>query len=419
MIASISVIVTTLLFSAFFSGMEIAFFSANRLRIELDKQKGSISARHIAFFQDHPREYISTMLVGNNVALVIYGIFMGDMLRPYIQVITQSEIGITLIQTLFSTILILLTAEYLPKSLFRNHPNSTLNIFALPVRLFFILFYPITLLTVFMSDHLLRGIFKIEINEEQEQRVFGKVDLDNLLEETQKNDETETEVNEFKLFQNALEFSDIVVKECMIPRNEIKAIEVNSPVSEIEELFSQTGYSRIPVYEDNIDNIIGYVHHLRLFNRPLNIRSITSSMPIVPGTMSIKKLLGKLMAQQKSITTVVDEFGGTAGIITIEDILEEIFGEIEDEHDHGELHEEKISEKEYIFSGRLEIDYLNEKYKLTLPECDDFETLAGFIFFRHESVPHEGELIKIDNFVIEILKVDNPRIELVKLTIED
>ncbi len=420
MVTSLLVIVVSLLFSAFFSGMEIAYISANRLRIELEKQKGSFSAPHISFLQDHPREYIATMLVGNNFALVIYGLFMGSAMKPLFEAYIQSEIGITLIQTLVSTIIILLTAEYLPKSLFRNNPNTALSIFALPVRFFYVLFYPITRVTVFISDSLLSGLLKVKINEVQEQRVFGKIDLDNLLTESQAEHASEQEVvQEVKLFQNVLEFSDILVRECMIPRNEMEAIEVNSPVDELEELFARTGFSRVPVYEESIDNIIGYVHHLQMFNRPRNIRSLVKAITIVPATMSIKTLLTKLMSQQKSISLVVDEFGGTAGLITIEDMLEEIFGEIEDEHDQTELHEEQIDENQYVFSGRQEIDYLNEKYNLDLPEVDEFETLAGFILFRHESIPEQGQHITIDNYDVEILKVEGPRIELIKIIVEE
>lgn len=420
MVSSILVIAVSLLFSAFFSGMEIAFISANRLRIELEKQKGSVSASHVHFFQQHPREYIATMLVGNNVALVIYGLFMGAAMKPYFESYIDSEIGTTLIQTLISTIVILLTAEYLPKTIFRNHPNTALHVFALPVRFFYIFFYPITRITVFISDSLLTGLLKVKINEEQEQRVFGKIDLDNLLTESQAdNTEEQDVVQEVKLFQNVLEFSDTLVRESMIPRNEIEAIEVNSPIGDLEQLFAHTGYSRIPVFEDSIDNIIGYVHHLQMFDRPQDIRTLIKGISIVPSTMSVKTLLTKLLAEQQSISVVVDEFGGTAGLITTEDILEEIFGEIEDEHDQTELHEEQIGENEFVFSGRQEIDYLNEKYSLRLPEVDDFETLAGFVLYRHESIPDEGKKIEIDQYSIEILKLEGPRIELIKIKVED
>ncbi|MEN9444726.1 MAG: hypothetical protein RIS47_1616 [Bacteroidota bacterium] len=420
MINSTIVIVVSLVFSAFFSGMEIAFLTANRLRIELERQKGSISAPHIAFFLSHPREYIATMLVGNNIALVVYGIFMGDVLHPFFQQFTSSEIGITLLQTLFSTILILLTAEYLPKNVFRSAPNNALNFFAIPVRLFYFIFYPLSTVAVYISKGIIRGLLKIEINEVHEQVVFGKIDIDNLITESQNTDHTSKEpLPEVKLFQNAMEFSEIIVRECMVPRNEIEAIEVASSISVLEKMFAETGFSRIPVYEDSIDNIIGYAHHLQMFSHPRNIRAIVKSLSIVPETMSAKKLLKKLMAQQKTIAVVVDEFGGTAGLVTVEDLLEEIFGEIEDEHDEIEFLEEKISEKQFIFSGRLEIDYINEKYKLELPDDEEYETIAGFILYHHGRIPAQGEVVICGDYRFDILKAENPRIELIKMTIEE
>ena len=420
MIIAITVILVSLLFSAFFSGMEIAFVTANRLRIELERQKGTFTAPHIAFFVKRPREYIATMLVGNNIALVVYGIFMGEVLAGYIEVYLHSEVWITLIQTLFSTIVILFTAEYLPKSVFRNNPNGALNLFVLPLRLFYLLLWPLTMFTVWLSNSMLKGLLKVEMDAKHQDLVFGRIDLDNLINEGQATGEDVENSNpEIKLFQNAMEFSEVVVKECMVPRNEVTAVEVGTTVAELERLFAESGFSRIPVYEESTDNMIGYVHHLQMFTKPRNVRSMVKSLPIVPESMSARKLLRKLTSMQRSIATVVDEFGGTAGIVTVEDLLEEIFGEIEDEHDHSEWHEEQISETEFIFSGRLEIDYLNEKYPVSLPEDDDYETLAGYILQHHGRIPSEGEMVYMDQFTFTILKVDNPRIELVKLQIHE
>jgi len=406
-------------FSAFFSGMEIAFVSANKLRIELDKKQGLFASRIIKVFTNNRGQYISTMLVGNNFALVIYGILMASVLEPGIKVYVDSETLILLIQTVISTLIILVTAEFLPKTLFRTNPNKILNFFSVPVLLIYYLLYPISKLTIWISSFLLKLVLKVNINEEQEKTVFGTVDLDHMIDASQPETETKDDIeHDIKLFQNALDFSKVKLRECVVPRKELIALEIGSTIDKLKRKFIESGLSKILVYKETIDNIIGYVQSPDLFQNPKSISAMVKSLIIVPETMSASKLLNTFMKKQKSIALIVDEFGGTAGIVTIEDIMEEIFGEIEDEHDSVELQDAKINDNEFIFSGRLEIDYVNEKYDIEMPESDEYETIAGFILYHYEQVPNENDKIVLSPFEFEILKVDNPRIELVKLTIK-
>lgn len=422
MISHFVVILIALAFSAFFSGMEIAFVSSNKLRIELDKNQGTFASRIISIFAKNPGQYIATMLVGNNIALVIYSIFMALVLEPFIEQITSQPITILIIQTILSTLIILITAEFLPKTLFRSNANNALNIFSLPVLLFYIIFYPITRLTIFISKWLINSFFKEQIerkNAGDNQLVFGKVDLDNFLSESQPEIDEDNEIeHEIKIFQNALDFSKVKLRECMVPRTEIAAIEENQHLNELKEKLIETGFSKIPVYKESIDNIIGYFHSSEFFRNPDDIRSKIIQPLFVPETMPANKLLGKFIQQHKSMAVVVDEFGGTAGIVTIEDIMEEIFGEIEDEHDNIEFIERKISDCEYIFSGRLEIDYINEKYNLNIPESEEYETVAGFILNQHNNIPAAGDKIVIEPFVFKIIKVSKTKIEIVNLKIK-
>jgi len=413
-------ILMSIAFSAFFSGMEIAFISANKLRIELDKKQGSFASRIVNIFIHNRGQYIATMLVGNNIALVIYGILMAELLeKPIISLVGNSEMIVLLTQTIISTLIILVTAEFLPKTLFRINPNKVLNLFALPVLIIYYLLFPIAKFTVWLSSFLLKAILKVDVKEEHEKTVFGKVDLDHMIDSSKPEEEMQEEIeHDIKLFQNALDFSKIKLRECVVPRTELIALEINSPISKLKQKFIETGLSKILIFEESIDNIIGYVQSSDLFHNPEDIRSMLKSLIIVPETMPAQKLLNKFMKEQKNIALIVDEFGGTAGIVTTEDIIEEIFGEIEDEHDSSELQENKISDTEYIFAGRLEIDYLNEKYNLKIPESEDYETIAGFILYHYEKIPNENEIIEIEPFTFQVLKVDSPRIELVKLILK-
>lgn len=409
------IILITLFLSAFFSGMEIAFISANKLKIELDKKNKSISSSIVDIFITNPGQYIATMLVGNNIALVVYGIVMANILEPLIARFTSSEILILSVQTLLSTLLVLITAEFLPKTLFRLNPNRSINNFALPVMFFYLVFYPITLFTIFLSGSLLKFFFKVDIIKQKE-KAFGKVDLDNFVNESQKNLQEDNKIKDnIKIFQNALDFSNVKLRECIVPRTDIIALEVNSTIEDLKQKFIETGFSKIPIYQESIDNIIGYVQSSELYNLPENIESMIIKLIIVPETMPAQKLLNLFMKERKSIALVVDEFGGTSGIVTTEDIIEEIFGEIEDEHDTNELVEKKINNNEFVFSGRMEIDYINEKYKLNIPESDDYETIAGFILYNYERIPNQNDKISIPPYDFIITKIDKPRIELIKL----
>ncbi|MCZ4693865.1 HlyC/CorC family transporter [Ancylomarina euxinus] len=412
------IILAMLALSAFFSGMEIAFIAANKLRMELDRSKNTVTSRIINVFTSHPSHYISTMLVGNNIALVVYGIMMAKILEPTIALWVESELFIMTLQTLFSTFLILFTAEFLPKTLFRLNPNFSLNFFAVPVMFFYVIFYPVTVVIMMFSKSIISRVLNTDITEEAESRAFGKVDLDHLVQEGQDRQTVmEDEEHNMKLFRNALDFSNVKLRECFVPRTEIEAMEIGGEIQELTQRFIETGYSRIMIYKESIDNIIGYVHSSVLFRNPQSIKAALSRVLIVPETMAAHKLLKLFTREQKSVAIVVDEFGGTSGMVTIEDIMEEIFGEIEDEHDSIDLVEEQLSETEFIFSGRIEIDYLNDKYRLELPESDDFETLNGFIIFNHESIPSVNEIIRIEGFKIQIIEVSNTRISKVKLTL--
>ncbi|MFT5750083.1 MAG: CBS domain containing-hemolysin-like protein [Ancylomarina sp.] len=412
------IIILMLALSAFFSGLEIAFVAANKLRMELDKSKNTMTSRIINVFTNHPGHYISTMLVGNNIALVIYGIMMAKILEPTIALWVDSELLIMTIQTLFSTLLILFTAEFLPKTLFRLNPNFSLNLFAVPVMFFYVIFYPITVITMMFSKNIISRVLNTDITEEEESHAFGKIDLNHLVQEGQ---EGQAVLNEdehnMKLFRNALDFSNVKLRECFVPRNEIEAMDIGGEIEVLTQRFIETGYSRIMIYKESIDNIIGFVHSSVLFRNPQSIKTALSRVIIVPETMAAHKLLNLFTREKKSVAVVVDEFGGTSGMVTIEDIMEEIFGEIEDEHDNIDLIEEQLSETEFIFSGRIEIDHLNEKYKLGFPVSDDFETLNGFIIFNHESIPNVNEVIRIEEFRIQIIEVSNTRINKVKLIV--
>lgn len=400
--------------------MEISFVASNKLRIELDKKQGKFSSRIISLFMDHPGQYIATMLVGNNIALVIYGIMMAKLLEPaIINFVADSEIAVLTIQTILSTFIILITAEFLPKTIFRLRPNEFLNFLALPVFLFYVILFPISRFATGVSRLFLKKFIKGEKPYQEQHNVFGKIDLANLVNESQveQSDETE-EDNEIRLFQNALDFSNVKLRDCFVPRTEIVALEVNTSIEELKQKFIETGFSKILIFRETIDNIIGYVSSKEMFKSPKDIESKMNKISIVPETMPAYKLLKSFMEEHKSVAIIVDEFGGTSGMVTIEDIMEEIFGEIEDEHDIIDLLEKQIKEDEFVFSGRLEIDYLNNKYNLNIPESDDYDTLAGFILFHNQSFPKPNESVQIGDFTCKMLKTTTTKIEIVKLTIE-
>ena len=387
MTATLSVILICILLSAFFSGMEIAFLTSNKLRIEIDKSKKGVTQALIDLFISHSGMYITTLLVGNNVVMVIYGIFMSDLLVKQFEFLHLS-IGVELfVETLVSTLIILVFAEFLPKTVFRLRSNLFLKLFSVPVFLFYLLFFPLSYFSVWLGGWLLRIFTGRKLGHKEPNRAFGKVDLNNLIEEGEVNARQEEEMHEIKLFRNALDFSEVKLRECIVPRPDVVALSIDSSIEELTQLFIDTGLSRILIYKESIDDIIGYVHISTLFKDPPTIAKALSRVLIVPETMSAQRLLNLFIRDQKSVAVVVDEFGITAGIVTIEDIMEEIFGEIEDEHDHLNLKEVMISEQEYIFSGRLEVDYLNEKYHLDLEEREEYETLAGMEMYFNQSIP--------------------------------
>ena len=415
MTATLSVILICLLLSAFFSGMEIAFLTSNKLRIEIDKSKKGVTQALIDLFISHSGMYITTLLVGNNVVMVIYCIFMSDLLVKQFEFLHLS-IGVELfVETLVSTLIILVFAEFLPKTVFRLRSNLFLKLFSVPVFLFYLLFFPLSYFSVWLGGWLLRIFTGRKLGHKEPNRAFGKVDLNNLIEEGEVNARQEEEMHEIKLFRNALDFSEVKLRECIVPRPDVVALSIDSSIEELTQLFIDTGLSRILIYKESIDDIIGYVHISTLFKDPPTIAKALSRVLIVPETMSAQRLLNLFIRDQKSVAVVVDEFGITAGIVTIEDIMEEIFGEIEDEHDHLNLKEVMISEQEYIFSGRLEVDYLNEKYHLDLEEREEYETLAGLVLYFNQSIPQEGETIVVNNLTFKILSVKNARIEEIKV----
>ena len=416
----ILIILLAIVLSAFFSGMEIAFVTSNKLRIELDRKQGVFGSDIVKIFTDHPGQYIATMLIGNNFSLVIYGLVFSSMLRPVLSPIIDSDLLILLLNTIISTAIILFVAEFLPKTIFIISPNFFLKFLSIPTLIFFFLFYPISKITLAASNLFIRVFFRVKPGEKTEENlVFSKVDLDHFVTlSKQSQEESEPDHHNIRIFQNALDCSNVKLRECMVPRTEIEAVASTSSVEELKEKFIVTRYSRILVYQDTIDNIIGYIELKDIFNTPTDITSLLRKLAIVPETMPANKLLKLFVEEKKNIALVVDEFGGTSGMVTIEDILEEIVGDIEDEHDTTDLIERSVSPGEYILSGRLDIDYLNEKYHLKLPEEDDYETLAGMIMFYHGSIPGNNDVIRIGNIVIKVLRASTTRLELVNLKID-
>jgi putative hemolysin len=414
------IIITSLIFVAFFSGIEIAFLSANKFKIELENKQGKFLAKILSYFVKAPSKFICTILVGLNIALVIYGTYMANLLQPVIHHFLpddyQSEALVLILETLVSTFLILVAGEFLPKILFRINPNETLSLFSVPVFAFYILLYPVVYLILAITHSGLRLLFKIDFAETRP--LFGRIDLDHYLRNISTKNIQNSEINtEIEMFQAALDFSKVKIRNCMIPRMEIVAINIEASIEELRNKFIETRLSRILIYRDSIENIIGFVHSYEMFKRPQNIQSILLPVSIFPEAMTAQELLRHFTQEHRSVAVVVDEHGVTSGMITVEDVIEEIFGEIQDEHDVQELIETKISNYEYILSGRLEVDYLNEKYSLNIP-AGDYETLAGFIFYHHESIPEPNEIITIRPFIIKVQKLKGNRIEQVRLKIE-
>ncbi|HEY9115501.1 MAG TPA: hemolysin family protein [Bacteroidales bacterium] len=414
-------IIITLILSAFFSGVEIAFVSSNRLVQELDLKRKILPARLLADFFNNPSRLIGALLLGNNIALVVYGIAFTKILEPWLEGIlppslADDEFILLLLITIISTLVILISAEFIPKVLFRINPNTTLKFFAVPIWLFFYLFYPINMLYIGLSELLLKYVFRFKLSSTQYE--FSAIDLEEYVKEYRSNDEEVEEINqEIQMIQNAMSFKFVKLRECKIPRTEIKAVEIDDDIDTLQSMFTKFGMSKIMVYEETIDNLIGYVHASELFDKPETIRQVTRKIEAYPETMTANTLLSYFIQNRKNVAVVVDEFGGTSGIVTMEDIIEEIFGEIQDEHDKDLAVEQQLSEKDYLFSTRLEIDYINEKYKLNIPESEEYGTLAGFIIHHHESIPHINEEILIEPFLFTVTKSHKNKLEEVKLRV--
>lgn len=409
----------TMAFSAFFSGMEIAFVSVDKLRFEMDKREGVTSAI-LSFFFRNSNNFISTMLVGNNIALVIYGIFMASLIDTYLLAdVIPNEFLTLLVQTVLSTLVILVTGEFLPKTLFKINPNLMLRLFALPLMACYVVLFPVSKLASGLSSIFLR-LLGLKVNKEDSAKAFGKVDLDyfvqNSIEHAADEEQLDTEV---KIFQNALDFSNVKIRDCMVPRTEIVAVEEKTTLDELKNLFVESGISKIIVYQGNIDNVVGYVHSSEMFRNPTDLSHHIKELPIVPETMTAHKLMSLFMQQKKSIAVVVDEFGGTAGIVTLEDLVEEIFGDIEDEHDNTSYICKQIGEHEYVLSARLEIEKVNETFGLELPESDDYLTVGGLILNSYQSFPKLHEVVKVGPFEFKIIKVTATKIELVRLKVSE
>ena len=405
-------------FSAFFSGMEIAFVSSNKLRFEMEKDNG-MRARILSVFYRNPNNFISTMLVGNNIALVVYGIWMAQLIEEYILVnIISNQFLLVTIETLISTAIILVTGEFLPKTLFKISPNSTLSAFAIPAFICYLILYPISRLASSLSAFILY-LTGTKINKETKEKAFTKVDLDyfiqSSIEKVQDQNAIDTEI---EIFRNALDFSSIKVRDCMVPRTEIIAVDINATLDELKAEFIDHGISKVLVYKEDIDNVIGYIHSSELFKPLTDWRQHIRTIPIVPETMSAHKLMQQLMQQKRSLAIVVDEFGGTSGLVSMEDLVEQIFGDIEDEHDTNSSIAKKIGENEYMFSGRVEIEKANEEFGLKLPESDEYQTIGGLILHEYQSFPKMHETIAIGNFQFKIIKVTATKIELVKLKVD-
>ena len=410
-------IIVTMVFSAFFSGMEIAFVTSNRMLAEMDKEKNGLSQRLLSVFYHHPNNFVSTMLVGNNIALVIYGILIAKFFDNTI--FRGMEAAFTVpADTILSTIIVLFTGEFLPKTLFKSNPNRLLTVFAIPAYVCYVVLWPISKFATSLSRMLLR-VIGVRMSKESVDEAFTKVDLDYLVQSSIDNAKSEDDIeDEVKIFQNALDFTDTKVRDCMVPRTEINAVDTdNCSIDDLKQKFIESGNSKLIVYESDIDHIIGYIHSSELFKNPVNWRDGIRTMPFVPETMAASKLMQTFLQQKKSLGVVVDEFGGTSGIVSLEDIVEEIFGEIEDEHDNAKYIAKKTSDGEFILSARLEIDKVNDRFDLDLPESDEYMTVGGLILHYYQSFPKLNEIVKVGRFEFKIIKNTMTQIELVRLKV--
>lgn len=414
----IYIVILSLLASGMFSGMEIAFLSTNRLQLELDLKKSKFSAKIINKFFKNQSQFIGCLLLGNNIANVIYGISIARILEPFIVEILPDAITndfvILLCQTLLSTLLVLITGEFLPKIIFGINPNRSMQIFSVPAMLLFIVLYPVILIFISISELVIKYILRVDIPHEEYK--LNTVDLNDYIKEYANPDEANEDIQQgIELFQNAIDFHNVKLRECMVPRTEIQAIDIEDGIAEVKAVFEETKHSKLLVFENNIDNIIGYIHINDVLTKVTNLRQKLRPIEFYPETYSAQELLKKLSKKRQSIAVVVDEFGGTSGIITIEDLIEEIFGEIEDEFDVEDTVEKTINQDDHIFSARLEIDYLNKNYKFNFPESDDYETLAGYIIHYHESIPQTGEEIIIGNYIFKVIKATDTKLEEVEI----
>lgn len=418
---SISLVVgifITLLLSAFFSGMEIAFVSSNRMLAEMDKGTSKLTRRLQTFFYKNPNDFVSTMLVGNNIVLVVYGIFVARLLDNTIFKGLDPAISVTA-DTILSTLVVLFTGEFLPKTLFKSNPNKFFSFFVFPAYLFYLLLWPVSRFSTLMSKILLK-ISGVKVDKDNDDGEFSKIDLDYLVQSSIDNASDNSQIDdEVRIFQNALDFSDTKVRDCMVPRTEICAVEKSSSLSDLKNIFIESGKSKILVYDNDIDHIIGYIHSLELFRNPNDWHNHIRTMPFVPETMSARKMMQTFLQQKKSLGVVIDEFGGTSGIISLEDIVEEIFGDIEDEHDNSNYIAQKNSDGTYLLSARLEIDKVNDLFSLDIPESEDYMTIGGFILHEYENFPKLNEVVRIGRFEFKIIKNTMTKIELVRLKVID
>ena len=411
-------LLVSMLFSAFFSGMEIAFVSSNRLRAEMDREKNRFSQRIIKTFYQHPNNFVSTMLVGNNISLVIYGILFAEIFDSTLFAPLSDGMRVTA-DTLLSTLVVLFTGEFLPKSIFKNNPNTLLTVFAVPAWICYVVLYPISRFATLLSKGLLR-LMGIRMKSSGEEKEFTKVDLDYLVQTSIDNADNEDDIEEeVKIFQNALDFSETKIRDCMVPRTEIDAVEDTSTIEQLKQMFIESGHSKILVFHEDIDHVIGYVHSSDMFKNPTDLAGIIREISFVPETMLASKLMAQLMQQKRSLAVVVDEFGGTSGLVSLEDIMEEITGEIEDEHDNTNHVAKKLNDHEYMLSARLEITKINEMFDLNLPESDEYMTLGGLILHEYQSFPKLNEVVKIDRYEFKIVKNTATKIELVRLNITE
>jgi CBS domain containing-hemolysin-like protein len=417
----ISIIISCLILNAFFSGMEIAFITSNKIYLEIEKKQDNFLSQILTKLTEKPSKFIATMLIGNNVALVVYSFFMGELLMQWFANLGIEFSGFVnlLIQTVLSTLIVLITSEFLPKVFFQIYANSLVKFFAIPAYFFYLLFYVVSTFIMWISDTILKRFFKTE--GDFVPLFFSKIELGNYISEQMNHfEDHETVDSEIQIFQNALEFSGVKARDIMTPRTEISGVDILDSVDDLKEMFIKTGYSKIMVYQNSLDDCIGYVHSFELFKKPKTIKSILIQVEYVPETIFIKEALDLLIKKRKSVAVVLDEYGGTAGIITIEDIVEELFGEIEDEHDSEEIRiEQEIEAGIFLFSARLDVEYLNLIYKLNIPESDSYGTLGGFIVDYTKEIPHKGNKISIGNYNFVIEEASNNKIELVKMTVMD